>query len=136
MKNTTLNQVINQVLANYTFTNPSNNTIQVAKLTHYSHYYNQDGDPIEIASIEHNITQDVNLNVELGEILTNSIQSEIIEALTQYMAQDSNAGDITTTEIPGCASTPTIITNQSTGHIITICCSDSGLHITSFKVLS
>lgn len=139
MKNKTLNQVINSVLTNYTFTNPHNHVIQVARLSHYLHYYNQDWDPIETASVELTQTQDDDLNYNLLEILQSnqdSIQNKITEALTQYMAQDSNAENITTTEIPTSSATPTIITNETTGHTIIICGSDTGLHITSFKVLS
>lgn len=139
MENKTLNQVINQVLTNYTFTNPHNHTIPVARLSHYLHYYNQDGDPTETASIELNLTQNEDLNYTLLEILqgqTDSIQNKITEALIQYMAQDLNALDITTTQIQDCSATPTIITNGNTGHTIIICGSDTGLHITSFKVLS
>lgn len=139
MENKTLNQVINSVLTNYTFTNPHNHVIPVARLSHYLHYYNQDGDPIETASVELTQTQDDDLNYNLLEILqgsTDSIQNKLTEALTQYMAQDRNAEDITTTQIPGCSATPTIITNETTGHTIIICGSDTGLHITSFKVLS
>lgn len=138
MENTKLNQVINQVLTNYTFTNPYNHTIPVARLSHYLHYYNQDGDPIETASIELNLTQDDDQNDTLLDILQSnqdSIRNKLIEALTQYMAQDLSALDITTTDIQDCSALPTIITNPHTGHTIIICGSDTGLHITSFKVL-
>ena len=138
MENKTLNQVINSVLTNYTFTNNHNHTIPVARLSHYLHYYNQDGDPIETASVELTQTQDEDLHLNNLDILQgqpDSIQNKLTEALKQYMASDLNAEDITTTEIPGCSATPIIITNQTTGHTIIICGSDTGLHITSFKVL-
>ena len=139
MENKTLNQVINQVLTNYTFTDPYNHVTPVARLSHYLHYYTQDGDPIETASIELTQTQDDDLNYTLLEILQSnpdSILNKITEALTQYMAQDLNARDITTTQIPTSPATPTIITNENTGHTIIICGSDTGLHITSLKVLN
>lgn len=139
MENTKLNQVINQVLADYTIANQHGHNIPVARLSHYLHYYNQDGDPIETASIELNLTQDDTIDDKLLDILQSnpdSIQNKLIEALTQYMAQDSNAEDITTTNIQDCSASPTIITNGNTGHTIIICGSDTGLHITSFKVLN
>ena len=138
MQNTALNQVINQVLTNYTFTNQRGHTIPIARLSHYLHYYNQDGDPIEMASIELNLTQNDDIDEQLLEILQctpNSILNKLTEALTQYMEQDQHAQDLAITKVPKCSASPIIITNDHTGHNIIICSSDTGLHITSFSVL-
>ena len=129
-----LDQIINQVLPNYTYSNKP-----LAILTHYHRLITKtDNSIIETATLELNLTSNEDLNEELVELLydghlNQTLINNIKQDAENYLHNLGTNPDINDIQMPN--GTTRVISATDCGYAITIHKSDFGIHITRHIVL-